>query len=137
MLYLNPGIHLNEIDVFFLIEQEFYGSGVVVAYGAGQFECIGKKFIAGAFFANAHPRCNFNYFLKTALDRTIALEQVDDVAVAVAEDLDFDVFGAFDEFFQKQGSIAKRREGFIARFGVFFEQRIVVAHYPHPPSTTT
>jgi hypothetical protein len=48
--------------------------------------------------------------LVSALDRAVAFVQVDDISVLVAEDLDFEVSGASDEFFE---------EDFIASEGVF------------------
>ncbi len=44
---------------------------------------------------------------------------MDDVAVGVAEDLDFDVFGAADVAFQKNGGVAECGTGFLAGFGEF------------------
>src|SRR6516162_2814578 len=43
----------------------------------------------------------------TALNRAVALMQVDDVAVLVANDLDFDVFGVWNVLFEKHGWITE------------------------------
>ena len=51
-----------------------------------------------------------------ALHRAIALVEVQDVAVAVAEDLHFDVAGAAHEALQEDGVVAERGAGFAARF---------------------
>ncbi len=47
-----------------------------------------------------------------ALDGTVALVQMEDVAVFVTEELDFDMFGAADEFFEKDSRIAESAIGF-------------------------
>ena len=42
------------------------------------------------------------------LDRAIALEQVDEVAVVVAQDLDFEMPGTLDELFEEDVGHAER-----------------------------
>jgi len=64
-----------------------------------------------------HRRCDFDNFLVATLDRAIALVEVDDVAVLVAEDLDFDVFGAFDVALEENGGIAESILSFRACLG--------------------
>jgi hypothetical protein len=54
----------------------------------------------------------FQKFLVSALNRTISLTKVDDVTVVVGEDLDFDVAGFFDEFFEVDSGIAEGCIGF-------------------------
>ena len=49
-----------------------------------------------------------------ALHRAIALVEVQDVAVAVAQDLHFDVAGAAHEALQEDGVVAEGRAGFAA-----------------------
>src|SRR5262249_17767206 len=51
-------------------------------------------------------------FLVPALGRALALAQVDDVAVLVADDLDLDVTGALDELLDIKRAIAEGRLGF-------------------------
>ena len=51
-----------------------------------------------------------------ALDRAIAFVEVEDVAVAVAQDLHFDVLGAGDVFFEKDGGVAEGAAGFVPGF---------------------
>ena len=47
-------------------------------------------------------------FLIAALDRALALAEMDDVAMLVAEHLDFDVAGIDDEFFDEDAVVAER-----------------------------
>ena len=56
---------------------------------------------------------DFDDFLVAALHRAIALVQVDDVAVVVAENLHFDVLGAGNVFFEEDGGIAEGAAGFV------------------------
>ena len=49
-----------------------------------------------------------------ALDRTIALVQIEDVALLVADQLDFDVARLFDEFFDEHAVITEAGECFTA-----------------------
>jgi lipopolysaccharide biosynthesis protein len=64
-----------------------------------------------------HGGCDFDDFLIPALDGTIAFVEMDDIAVLVAEDLDFDVFGSRDVALQKDGGVAKGVERFILSLG--------------------
>ena len=47
----------------------------------------------------------------TALHGTVSFEEVDDVAVAVSEDLNLDVFGPGDVFFEEYGRVAESALG--------------------------
>ena len=64
----------------------------------------------------ADGRGDFDDFLVAALHRAIALMQMQHVAVPVAQNLHFDVLGARNVFFQKNGRIAERASGFALRF---------------------
>ena len=59
-----------------------------------------------------------------------------DIAMLVGEDLDFDVLGATDEFFQENGTVAEGAQG----LGLsFFEQGFEVfflAHHTHATTAT-
>ncbi len=57
---------------------------------------------------------DFDDLLMAALHGAIALVEMEDVAVAIAEDLDFDVAGAADVAFEEDGVIAEGGFGFAA-----------------------
>ena len=137
MLHLNPGIYLNKIDIFFFVQQKLHSPGIVVAHCMSQFERVFVELFFGAFFADANAGRDFDHLLKAALNRTVAFVQVHNVAVAVTQDLYFDVFGAFNEFFQKEGAISKSRQSLTTSFFVFFHQRFIVADNAHASATTT
>ena len=50
-----------------------------------------------------------DHLLVAALERAVALEQVDDIAVAVAEHLHFDMARAVDPFLEQDAVVAERR----------------------------
>ena len=52
-------------------------------------------------------RCDLDDLLETALDRAVALVQVDDVASGVAQNLDFDVADVGHCFFEEDGVVAE------------------------------
>ena len=57
-------------------------------------------------------RALLDHLLVAALDRALALAEVDHVAVMVAEDLDFDVAGALDQAFDVDFGAAEGALGF-------------------------
>jgi hypothetical protein len=63
----------------------------------------------------AEGRGDLDDLLVAALDGAIALVEVDDVAVFVAEDLHLDVFGARDVFLEEDGGIAEGAAGLALR----------------------
>src|ERR1700722_11312049 len=92
MLDLETGIHFHEIERAILVQQEFQCAGALIA-----------DRLDGGDRDRAHPRPEFrrdlwrrrllDQLLVPALHRTIALTQMNGVAVAVAEHLDFDMAG--------------------------------------------
>src|SRR3546814_14930793 len=54
--------------------------------------------------------CSSDLLLVAALDRAFALAEIDDVAVLVAEHLDFDMARVFDELFDEHAVIAEARQ---------------------------
>ena len=48
------------------------------------------------------------------LERAVALEEVDGVAVRIGQELDLDVLGAVDELFEVDAAVAERGLGFVA-----------------------
>ena len=62
--------------------------------------------------AQVRGRCAFDYLLVTALHGTVALEQVHELPVLVAHDLDFDMAGTNHHLFQIEFVVAESRGGF-------------------------
>ncbi len=116
MLHLNAWIHFDEIPAAGVgIHQEFDSSSVSVSGGFGERDGgVGERRSDGRSERNGGRY--FDNFLIAALDRAIALEQVQDIAVMIGQDLDFYVAGAPDVALQKDGIVSERRAGFLARF---------------------
>ena len=73
----------------------------------------------------------FDEFLVAPLDGAVSLAEVKDFAFAVAEDLDFDVVGVFDEFFDVDVGVAEALFGFAAGGVVAFAEGDVVVNDAH------
>ncbi len=81
-------------------------------------------------------RAFLDQLLEAALDRAFALAQVDDVPVAVAEHLHFDVARPFDETFGKQAAVAEVALALAAGGGNGIGQGRSVAHDLHALAAT-
>ena len=107
VLDLQPRVHLQEIEMAVAVQQELDRAGADVVHGARR-----RHRRRAHFFAqrgrDRRGGCLLEHLLVATLDRAVALAQVNDVAVFVAEDLDFDVarldHRAFeDELFAAEG----------------------------------
>ena len=116
MLDLDARVHLDEKPFVGIdIEQKFHGSGVVVLNRFGEFNGGFAK-LGSHTFVEVHGWRNFNHFLMAALNRTIALVQVEYFAVTVAQNLHFDVLGARHVAFEENTRIAEGTARFALRF---------------------
>jgi hypothetical protein len=100
MLNLKTCVHLHEIEGSVVVHQEFDGARVLIV----DCPCGGHRGLAhvGALCLGQLRRgSDLDEFLVPALDRTVALEQVGDIAVTVAEDLNLDVARIDDRLFQE------------------------------------
>ena len=107
MFDLQSRVHFHKIEFAALVEQEFQRAGALIA----------DRFYRGDR-DRAHPRPQswrdrrrrrfLDQFLMPPLHRTIALAEMDGVAVAIAEHLDFDVAGIDDRALQDDVGIAER-----------------------------
>ena len=107
MLDLEPGVHLHEEERAVLVQQELDRSGPDIADRLG-----------GGHRSLAHPAAgmrikvrggNFLHdLLMPALDRAVALEQVDAITLGVGQDLDFDVARPGDVALDQHPVVAER-----------------------------
>jgi hypothetical protein len=120
MLHLNARVDLDKVEVAGRRQQKLDGSGVGVADGATQRDrCVAH---APAQVVIERGRRTFlNDLLMAALHRAVALEQVDQVAVMIGENLKLDVPRAFDIALDEQRAVAEGAfrfaTGCIQRFG--------------------
>ena len=111
MLHLNARIDLDEVPLAGVgVDQELDRAGVVVAGGAGQRDGgIGKGGASAGIEGDGGG--DLDHLLMAALHRAIALVEMQDVAVVVAQDLHLDVAGAADVALQEDGAVAESGAG--------------------------
>ena len=107
MLHLEARVHLEEPERAVGFDEELHGARVGVADRAGQRD----RSLADALAQLVVQRRGGRFLddlLVAPLDRAVALEEVDQVAVGVAEDLDLDVAGAIHESFDEERAVTER-----------------------------
>ena len=115
MLHLQAGVHLHEPDAIGAqaprgVSDEFDRPGALIVHGLRGADGGGAQGGAGLLI-HARRGGLFDHLLVPALKRTVALEEVDDVAGAVTEHLDLDVTWAGYIGFQQHTIIAEGRDG--------------------------
>ena len=90
VLHLDARVHLDEVVVPLLVEQELHGAGVAVADLPGDLQRVGAERFALPP-GQAERGGEFHHLLVAPLDGAVALVEVDQVAVAVAQHLHLDV----------------------------------------------
>ena len=115
MLDLQARVHLEEIRfVVAGLENEFDRARRVVADGATELQRGIEQLRAHSIGQMSRGRL-LDHLLVVALDGALALEQMDEVAVSVAEQLHFEMTRPFDEAFEQHAVVAERSECFAAR----------------------
>ncbi len=119
VLYLNTRIDLNEEPLVGIgIDQKLHRPRVVVARRFRKRDRRVRQF-APDTLRERKCRRNLNHLLMPSLHGAIALIQVQDVAIAIAQNLYFNVLGAPDEPFEKHCIIAERRARLRRRLAQF------------------
>ncbi len=135
VLYLDAGVHFNEEPfVGVQIVEEFNSAGVVVADGFCNLYG-GLAEVVADFVGQADGRGDLNDFLVPPLDRAVALVQVDDVALFVAEDLHFDMLGPLDIALEENGGVAEGALGLA--LGFFEEMFKILGVFDHAHAAAT
>lgn len=100
VLDLDARIDLDEVEgPISLIHQELDRAGSHVVRGRADLECrLAQRLPRG--LVEIRRRRPFDHLLVAPLDRAIAFEQVEQVAVAVAEQLNLDMAGPADQFLE-------------------------------------
>lgn len=110
VLDLDARVHLDEDVVARGVEEELDGTGVAVADLPGEAHRVGADAVA-QLRGEVGRGGQLDHLLVTALDRAVALEEVDDVALAVGEDLHLDVARVDDGLLQEDGRVAEGGRG--------------------------
>jgi hypothetical protein len=110
VLDLQPGVDLEEPERAGGVHDELDGAraGVAERLARGH---RGRRQLAAQALVDDRRRALLDDLLVPALDRAVALEQRDDAAVRVAEDLHLDVAGVDDVALQEHGVVAERGRG--------------------------
>lgn len=110
---LEAGVHFEEVEVAVGVDEEFGGSGVVVAGGPGDAEGgLSHGFAEFGILGDEGGGALLDDLLVAALEGAFAFAEVDEVSVVVAEDLDFDVAGVEDDLFEVDFGAAEGSFGF-------------------------
>ena len=112
------------------VDEELDRAGVVVAHGARECERGADHAVAERRVEMARRRL-FDHFLVAALHRAVALAEMDDVAVRVAEDLDLDVARVLDVLLDVDLVVAERRDRFLPRDDDLLAELRFVAQHAH------
>ena len=107
MLHLQAGVHLDEVELAVLVEELDRAGAAIFQLAHG----------VGADFADLHPLLDverrgvglFPDLLVAALQRAVALAEMDGVAFAVADHLDFDVARLAEDIFPCRRRRCRRR----------------------------
>ncbi len=99
VLDLKAGVDFEEVELLgVVVVDELDGTGGGVLDGFREERCGSLEALAD-FVGEAGCWCFFKDLLVASLGGAVALAQSEDVAFAVAKDLDFDMAGAGDVFF--------------------------------------
>ena len=106
MLDLEPGIHLEEIESPIGVHDELDRAGGIVADRLCQRDRLAAH-LGAERRVDRRRRRLLDDLLVAPLDRAFALAEMDDVAVLVAEHLDFDMARRLDEALDQDAVVAE------------------------------
>ena len=125
MLHLQAGVHFQKVKALVFADHKFHRARTLVIHRLGQSHRLLAHGFAGSVRDKGRWRL-FNHFLVAALNRAFAFVEVQLIAMGVANELDFDVAGLFDEFFDEHAIIAKAVARFVAAAAKALEGLFVV-----------
>jgi len=106
VLDLQPGIHLQEVELLVLAHHEFDRAGALIAHGLRERHGLLAHRAACDVVQEGAGRL-LDDLLVAPLDRAFALPQVHAVTVCVAQDLDLDVAWLLDELLDEHAVVAE------------------------------
>lgn len=106
VLHLESSVHLDEVKVASVIEQELDCSRVLVAHVLGQADGIIGHPVAH-LLSQTWCRGDFHHLLVTPLHRAISLEQVHHISSLVSQQLHFDVSGSLNELLDEHSAVSE------------------------------
>ena len=133
MLYLDTRVHLDEVVVAFVVEEELYRTCSAVVYRMSDLQSIIAD-VLSLLFRKAKRRCELDYLLISSLYRAVSLVEVYDVAVFVSEDLYFDVLRFVEVFLDEYIVDAESLLGFALSAVELFYESLRRVDDPHASS---
>ena len=128
VLDLDARVDFDEVPAVGVgVEQKFERAGVAVAGLFRQSDGGGAKLLADRR-RQVRRGGHLDHLLVTPLNGAVAFPEMQQVAVMIGQNLDFQVAGAGDVFFQEHGSVAEGRAGFVLRL---FETAVEVGRLVH------
>ena len=125
MLHLQPGVHLQKVKALVPAHHKLHCAGTLVIDRTGQRHRLLAHGLAGGVADERAGRL-LDHLLVAALDRALALVEVQQVAVAVANQLDLDMTRLLDKFFNEHPVVAKAVARLIAAAGETLQRLLVV-----------
>ena len=92
-------INFDKVEFFIRCNKEFDRAGIDIVDVLHELDRRGTDVMA-KLFRQGEGRSDFDYLLVTALNRAVTFKQVNDIAVFIAHNLNFDVLRVNDAFFQ-------------------------------------
>src|SRR5882762_10196014 len=111
MLDLQPRVDFEEIEIEISVDEKFHRAGVDVATGTRQANRGIAHFLAEVGCDDGRWSF-FDDFLVTALYGAFAFAEGNNAAMAVGQDLDFDMARLFQIFFEIEATVAESVGGF-------------------------
>src|SRR6516225_4597790 len=106
MLHLDSGIHLHEIETTILVDEILNRAGVFVSHGFSKPHGTIPHFLPQVLIDQGR-RTFFDDLLIPALDRAIALAEMDESSVTVAQNLKLDMMRAFNKLFDINAAVCE------------------------------
>ncbi len=139
MLDLEPRVHLEKVEASGFagsFDEKLHGPGVSISRRArDRHRCVTHPLPQRR--SDRRRRTLFDHLLVASLNRALALEQVDDVAVLIAEDLELDMSRLLDQPFNVERAVAEGRHGFASCLRDCLDEIPIAARRLHPDAAAT
>lgn len=106
VLDLETRVDLDKVVAVLLVDQELASTSVSVVGGLGETDGVIEDSLSD-IVAEVGRRGHLDHLLVTTLNGAVTFEEVDDVTLAVGEQLDFNVTRSVEESLDENGGVAK------------------------------
>ena len=130
VLHLDAGVHLDEVVLPLLIHQELDGPGVAVLDLPGDLEGRRAEFFPLGL-GQGERRGELDHLLVAALHRAVAVEEMHQIAVVVAQHLHLDMLGVGQVALQEDLGIAEGGLGLAGGRHQPLQQLLLVVGHAH------